>query len=377
MDAGVTVSRLRTASEAINEILGAGAYGVGGQLSAVHRGMAIADLAFGRRGLGGPMESTIVHPMYCLTKPFAAVGMWLLEAEEGISFELDHPLDQVAGLNEFVSPTLISRLTARDLLNNVFDLSRPNGSEFRFTPPGVFETAFRQVEPGAGANYSEYAAWYVLEVVASLVSGGSLADYIERGVLKALNLQTQVGLSECQLRDLKAQGLLDVPVGGLPNSQYPFLGELTWQSLRFARPGFGGFASVSALARLAGALLDRVYDRPTKLSDSLSAPSILRNIERGRGCVWDQALNRECDFSGGFMKDVRKHGLSLRASTNSIGHAAGFFPSALVIDFENDLAVAFYLNGMVSTYEEIRMIRSQIIDSVYEDLGLGLDGGSC
>lgn len=164
-------------------------------------------------------------------------------------------------------------------------------------------------------------------------------------------------------------GTLDVPVGGLPSRALPFLGEITWQSFRYARPAFGGFVSAAAMGRLLATLADCANGR-TGSSSLIESAVLVEALRLGRPPVWDEGLNRVCEFAAGLMKDMRGHLVCKHATPTSLGQVAGWFPSAVMVDLELDVCLAFYVNGVVTDFDELQFVRSTIAESVYRDLGL-------
>ncbi len=91
--------------------------------------------------------------------------------------------------------------------------------------------------------------------------------------------------------------------------------------------------------------------------------------------VFDEVLDRECEYGLGFMTDLAHHAFGPVCSPSSFGHSGNVGSSFAFADPEHDLAVAVVFNGIVDS-ESSFLRRPAVVGSLYHDLGLvgGEDG---
>jgi hypothetical protein len=90
--------------------------------------------------------------------------------------------------------------------------------------------------------------------------------------------------------------------------------------------------------------------------------------------VFDEVLDRECEYGLGFMTDLAHHAFGPMCSPSSFGHSGNVGSSFAFADPEHDLAVAVVFNGIVDS-ESSFLRRPAVVGALYHDLGLlGGDG---
>jgi CubicO group peptidase (beta-lactamase class C family) len=345
----------------------------GAQVCVRHRGEVVLDTALGDAGVGHDVTPETVFRVYCTIKPVTAVAVvgLLDRGELDLEASVAGLLPQLQGL-----PTEVRVV---DLLDHTAGLHRMAAVRMEMLSPAKQREVLERAAPppgwrvGRDAGYSEYAAWHLLKWIVEDITGEDLRTHLRRAVLDPLGMdETWVGMTEEEYRSVLPRlgvnyDLTDYMQG------FPMVLERTPRWCRETNPAHGGYTTARDLATFYDGLLVRLDGGGP---DELPSPEALATATGAvRPRVFDEVLDRECEYGLGFMTDLSHHAFGPMCSPSSFGHSGNVGSSFAFADPEFDLAVAVVFNGIVDS-ESSFLRRPAIVGSLYADLGLTGDGGS-
>jgi CubicO group peptidase (beta-lactamase class C family) len=339
----------------------------GAQVCVRHRGEVVLDTALGDAGVGREVTPETVFRVYCTIKPVTAVAVvGLLDRGE---LELE---DSVAGLLPQLQG-LPPEVRVVDLLDHTAGLHRIAAVRMEMLSPAKQREVLERAAPPPGwkvgreAGYSEYAAWHLLKWIVEDVTGEDLRTHLRRAVLEPLGMdETWVGMTDEEYRSVLPRlgvnyDLTDYMQG------FPMVLERTPRWCCETNPAHGGYTTARDLATFYDGLLVRLDGGGP---DELPSPEALSTATSAvRARVFDEVLDRECEYGLGFMTDLSHHAFGPMCSPSSFGHSGNVGSSFAFADPEHDLAVAVVFNGIVDS-ESSFLRRPAIVGSLYADLGL-------
>ena len=339
----------------------------GAQVTVLHGGEVVLDTALGDAGLGQDVTPETVFRVYCTIKPITAVAVVGL-VDQG-TLDLEEPLvDRLPNLKGMPREARIV-----DLLDHTAGLHRIAAVRMEMLPPAKQRDVLERASPPAGwrvgrdAGYSEYAAWNLLKWVVEDVTGEDMRSHLRRAVLDPLGMRdTWVGMTEDEYDAVLPRlgvnyDLTDYLQG------FPMVIERTPRWCGEVNPAHGGYTTARDLATFYNALLER---RAGEGNDALPSPEALTTATSTvRTRVFDEVLDRECEYGLGFMTDLAHHAFGPMCSPSSFGHSGNVGSSFAFADPEQDLAVAVVFNGIVDS-ESSFLRRPAVVGSLYHDLGL-------
>ena len=346
----------------------------GAQVSVRLGGEVVLDTALGDAGVGKAVTPETVFRVYCTIKPITAVAVvGLVDRGE---LDLDEPVvDRLPNLTGMPREVRIV-----DLLDHTAGLHRIAAVRMEMLPPAKRREVLERASPPAGwkvgrdAGYSEYAAWNLLGWIVEDLTGEDLRSHLRRGVLDPLRMtDTWVGMTEDEYDAVLPRlgvnyDLTDYLQG------FPMVIERTPRWCCEVNPAHGGYTTARDLATFYDALLERLDGGG---DDALPSPDALDTATSAvRPRVYDEVLDRECEYGLGFMTDLSHHAFGAVCSPSSFGHSGNVGSSFAFADPEHDLAVAVVFNGIVDS-ESSFLRRPAVVSSLYHDLGLvgGDEGG--
>jgi CubicO group peptidase (beta-lactamase class C family) len=339
----------------------------GAQVTVRYQGEVVLDVALGDAGVGKDVTPETVFRVYCTIKPITAVAVvGLLDRGE---LELEEPVvERLPNLKGLPSEVRIV-----DLLDHTAGLHRIAAVRMEMLPPAKQREVLERASPPSGwrvgrdAGYSEYAAWNLLGWIIQDVSGEDLRTHLRRRVLDPLGMaDTWVGMTDEEYDAVLPRlgvnyDLTDYLQG------FPMVIERTPRWCCEVNPAHGGYTTARDLATFYDALLVRLDGEG---NDALPSPDALATATSAvRPRVFDEVLDRECEYGLGFMTDLAHHAFGPMCSPSSFGHSGNVGSSFAFADPEHDLAAAVVFNG-IGDSESSFLRRPAIVGSLYHDLGL-------
>jgi len=339
----------------------------GAQVTVRLGGEVVLDTALGDAGLGQEVTPETVFRVYCTIKPITAVAVVGL-VDRG-QLDLEEPVvDRLPNLKGMPPEARIV-----DLLDHTAGLHRIAAVRMEMLPPAKQRDILERAAPPAGwrvgrdAGYSEYAAWNLLGWIVADITGEGLRSYLRRAVIEPLGLaDTWVGMTEDEYDEVLPRlgvnyDLTDYLQG------FPMVIERTPRWCCEVNPAHGGYTTARDLARFYDAILERLDGGG---NDALPSPEALATATSAvRPRVFDEVLDRECEYGLGFMTDLAHHAFGPMCSPSSFGHSGNVGSSFAFADPAHDLAAAVVFNGIVDS-ESSFLRRPAVVGSLYHDLGL-------
>lgn len=361
IDPALAQSLPRTAAR-VDAVIADRSTGLGLQLYVEHRGHVLADVAAGDT-IGGPLERSHLHNVYCATKPLLPLAIAQL-VEQG-ELDLDRPVSSILGPGHPVAPGWA--VTTSQVLCHAAGLARPSAMMWRMRPPQHRMQLLDFAGGAPAAEYSELVGWLILEALVERLSGVDASTFLARRVIEPLGLEDGLILdAEARLSALLPR--VRVPFGGLPDEAIPLLSERIPNQVVDLRPAFGGLATMSALGALYTEL-GRAYRGETR--PGLPSGTTLRAmLARRRGWMHDPILDRDVDFGGGFMVDIGRGRFDDGAARHAFGHTAGMSNTVAFHDPDVGLSMSLYINGVILQQDAATDERRRMVAAVYRDLKL-------
>ena len=339
----------------------------GAQVTVRHRGEVVLDTALGDAGVGHEVTPETVFRVYCTIKPITAVAVVAM-VDRG-ELDLEEPVvDRLPNLKGLPRDVRVV-----DLLDHTAGLHRIAAVRMELLSPSKRRDVLERAAPPAGwkvgrdAGYSEYAAWHLLGWMIEDIAGEELRTHLRRRVLDPLGMaDTWVGMDDDEYDAVLPRlgvnyDLTDYLQG------FPMVMERTPRWCCETNPAHGGYTTARDLATFYDGLLERLDGGGP---DELPSPEALETATSGvRPRVFDEVLDRECEYGLGFMTDLSHHAFGPVCSPSSFGHSGNVGSSFAFADPEHDLAVAVVFNGIVDS-ESSFLRRPAVVGSLYHDLGL-------
>jgi CubicO group peptidase (beta-lactamase class C family) len=330
-------------------------YFLGGQAYVEQAGSVLFDEGFGVGFDGQPVEPGHLHNIYCASKPLLALSVGLLCDRAELS--LDAPLERWIG--PAWAGKIAERTTLVDLLNHRVGLDGPTAADWRMVDPRYRADLLARTGTSPRNAYSEITAGLVIEDVVHRASGRTLVDIITHDILGPLGVRDDFIVDPALAAQDSVLGRVLVPVAGLPSEVIPLLSELLPSECSQVRPAFGALASISALGRLYTSI--RICMLGTEVPGLPSESTLKDMLSRTRVGEWDDHLQRRCDFAGGFMTNFDSTRLCLGLSDSAVGHVAGVACSIGFFDASANVAAAMYVNGCLTSADDLDHVRSQVV----------------
>lgn len=340
-----------------------GLFSTGAQVFVWHDGAVVVDEAYGNDGFGAPMTTDTLHRIHCAGKPLAALAIATLVDDDELSFH-----DVLADVIDDLDNPAIGGLTIDDLLAHRGGLTQMAAANMEFLAPTVRTALVRAVQPehrSEAVAYSEYAAWHLLGLAISDLTGAPAADAIRDRVLAPFGLADQlfIGFSPAE-RERHGHRL----VPGLDMAEFeplPLLFGIAEPVVAARELPNGTLGSMSGLGRFYVELLDILDGRAT----GPIAPETVRHLVEPSGpTAWEPLMQRECRYGHGFMVDLAEHKFSQYASPTSFGHSGYKGVTAAFADPEHRLVVALHYNGLVDVASSLDFRRQSRFDALYRAL---------
>jgi CubicO group peptidase (beta-lactamase class C family) len=347
-------------TECVDGLVADGHLARGAQICVVVGGEVVLDLAVGDDGTGRPMTPLTLCSVYCAIKPITAVAV-AAQVEAG-RLALDAPLTEL--LPE-VRCARDGAITLRNLLNHTAGLHEPYAVHMELmTPDKRVEFVDRMRLPdgwrvGEDAGYSEFVAWHLLGRVLETTTGEPLRTHLRSAVLEPFAMtDTWIGMTDAEYDANEARiGVNHDLRAWVP---FPMLLEQARRVCCETNPAYGGYTTARDLARFHAAVSAR-----------LSSSATLQAFCSGaRERAYDVVLKRECEYGLGFMTGLADHHFGSRCSSAAFGHSGFSGTSYAFADPASDASVAVVLNGIADSARAFAS-RSALVDTIYEDLGLG------
>ncbi len=331
-------------ADALDALVAEGDIGLGVQLS-VAGPSGGRDWARGVDSTGRAMTPATLHPGYCATKPVLALAVGALIADGLVRLD-----DDVGDPVVVSGPVTVAEVLAHTRA----ELASPNLTEWRMADAD--QRAVLWAEGGAagrdhqGAAYSEVVGWTLLERRVEEVTGRSALDVVEERVLGPLALDDDIVLDPLRLGAAADEGVLAVPVGGLPVDVVPLLTEATGPALADCGPALGGFVTARGLARLCQGAFG-----PEAHPALAAAWRAIRPAERPPEP--DLTLRQQAGFQGGAMTDLGAYGVDRRLTEGAVGHVAAIIQAFAFHAPVASASVAVVGNGLASSGDDLRLVR--------------------
>lgn len=338
----------------------------GAQVSVLVGGEQRLELALGDSGTGSPLRRDTVFRVYCTIKPITAVAV-ARQVEAG-RLDLDEPLaERLPG----VAAVADGAVTLRHVLTHTAGLHRPMAFELELMPPDRQTGAAPRhggapagLEGGPPGAYSEFFAWHLLGRLLEEVTGTALYQHLRSAVIDPLGLNsTWIGMSDEQYAGLLPR--LGVSFDLRAHKPFPLLLERGRRMCTEVNPAYGGYTTAADLARFYNSLLDQLAGNA---HPALPSAGILKQFaSAARPVLYDEVLDRECNYGLGFMTDLSDHAFGRWCAPSSFGHSGNVGASFAFADPERNLAVGVVFNGVVD-HESALVRRPAIVRAIYADL---------
>lgn len=341
----------------------------GGQLYVSVDGVPLADVGFGRDGVGTPMSPDLVGPAYCAMKPIVACAIAALC--DRASLQVD---DRVGELLPAFADHWLAEVQVAELLTHVAGLHEEEGVHIGLMTPTARQAMVAERLPPEGwsrhadLGYSVYSAWHVLGLVIEAVSGKALTDTVAALVFDPLSIRDEMhlGMSECDYEATRDRLCINIDLQG--SRPVPLLVERTDLSCVQWNPGFGGYTSMRALGAFYEALVTTASG--TVRSSWLTADTVRTFTSPQVSWNFDETFQRACQYGYGFMVDMSAHHLGEACSPQSFGHTGNVGLTLGFADPVPGLVVALRCNGLIDDREVAFALRRQVVGSVYEAIGV-------
>lgn len=284
------------------------------------------------QSLGEPLTSDALHPVFCLSKPVAAMLALPLVVER--LADLDVPIASL-GL-----PTpYLSDISLRMLLAHNAGLAQPRALHLRMAPGGHLDEVATRFCASAGVSaYSEVSAWWILRKLAATRT--SFDDLVQR------RCGPEVVWSAPR-RDDDARRVLARyrPMYEWYNERFLPIGLPRLRTLRDVRPYFGTWASARGIGRVMRRVLG-VLVGDTR-DEHLPTSEMLRDLFEMP--VWrdpDPVLNLGCAFAGGFMLGSPADRALPDSFSGTLCHPGWMDTSWLWIDLKREVTGVCIVNSL-------------------------------
>lgn len=351
----------------------AGGLQLGAQLFVARAGEVVADLAVGETRPGQPLTTDTLMMWLSSTKPVAAIAIAQLW-ERGL-LGLDDPV--AAHVPEFAANGK-GGITVRHLLTHtggirMLDVGWPAQDWDAIVARICQMRPEPRWPPGGKAGYHQQSSWFVLGEIVQRLSGQQFSAYVRRAILEPLGMvDCWVGMPTERFQDYGPRiGTMFDTEGTAPKDQ----GWDSAERVVTCAPGSNGVGPMRQLARLYGALIAGGALDGARI---LLPQTVEAMVARQRAGMFDHTFRFVMDWGLGFIPNPAiydqpdaPYAYGRHASRRAFGHS-GYRSSTAFADPEHGLVVSLAVNGTPSDVAHRERFRA-ILESIYEDLGLGVD----
>jgi len=348
---------------------------IGAQVYVWRGGQVVADTGIGEARPGVAMRGDTLMPWMSATKPIVAICIAQLWERELLSLD-----DRVARHIPEFGRHGKEAITIRHLLTHTagirgaiggwatdpFDVVIGKICDARLEPGWI---------PGKKAGYHVASSWFILGELIRRLSGTPVGEYVRREIFLPLGMNDSwIGVSPEQYAAYGQRiGVLQDTSGTSTNPA----GFDTPEMAALCRPGGSGRGPVRELGRFYQMLLNGGSLDGVRI---VSPQTVAAMTARHRVGMFDLTFKHVMDWGLGFIVNNNQYGVDTVpygygpfASWRTFGHS-GYQSSVAFGDPKNELAVAIVFNGTPGEAAHDRRVRG-VLRGVYEDLGLGNEGG--
>jgi CubicO group peptidase (beta-lactamase class C family) len=319
----------------------------------------IEHVALGEAAPELPVNENLLYSVVCATKPILGLAVGLL-GDQGL-------IDLATPVRETVDPSSVFAGLDDDLwsvMNHSAPLAEPdlltiNLCQERFRP----ELVGRGIERHA-VGYSEYAASLLLASIVQRVTGEPALSFIDGRMLTCLGLEEQIRFGFTRQELLDNEDRIGVYVVGLPDRAMPLLHDRSPHQAHADRLVLGGYASAKGLSGLYARLGSAYRGEHVP---GLPAPPMLHSLlAHENEPRYERYFRRTCQFAGGFMVDLPRHGFGDLLGSNSFGHSGYLGRSFGFYDPESQIAGAAVVNGLSTDPRLVERLRYDIVEAIFQ-----------
>ncbi|MBI1347402.1 serine hydrolase [bacterium] len=340
------------------------------QLWVSHRGMTVADLAWGEAFPGCPLTTDDWLPWLSAGKPLTAVAIAQLVEQGRCQWD--------SRVCEFIPEFAAGgkeAITIQHLLTHTAGLRQVDYG----WPECDWEESVRRVcaaildpgaIPGETPGYHVASTWFILGEILQRCDGQPIVEILANRIF------TPSGMTETRLAlSPEEQANLGNRLAPMYERTPEGLKPLDWhQPPRVSRPSPG--SSVCGPIRDLTKFYDMLRQQGQGMNGRVLQPTTVAEItRRHRIGQFDLTFQHKVDFGLGFVIDSNTYGAATvpygygkYASPDTFGHG-GAQSSQGFYDPQRDLIVAYVFNGRPGEPQHNRRCR-QLNEAIYEDLGL-------
>jgi CubicO group peptidase (beta-lactamase class C family) len=342
-------------------------FATGGQAYVSVGGEVVLDVAFGVDALDRPVEPDTLFAVYCAGKPVFAVALAALMADGELSID-DRVGDVLTGAGDHLAP-----LEVGSLLDHTAGLHRLSSTAYVASPPAVRDALALGVRPPEGwpgspesVGYSEMAAWHVLGLAATALTGTTAADLVRKRVTEPIGAGDLfvAGMTEGEYTAHRGRIGVNAQISGLRTD--PLLAERTRRLRCLPTPAVGNTASARGLGRFYEAVLAALGTGAVAPQGPLAGLAAhLPDLVTPHSHGFDATMGRTCGYGHGFMVRLSDHQFGRRVGARAFGHSGFGGMTGAFADPDHALVVAFHLNGRVDDESALDVRRPALVDGIY------------
>ena len=334
-------------------------YALGGQVAVYIDGNPVVNVASGLTGSGMPMTSQHLHHIACLFKPFPILVLASVVEQAGHS--ADDPLEKIVELPDWCP----SDITVRSLGSYEDGLNYPSGMQWIMAAPHERHEMLVKVRRGREPAYSEITGSLIASHAIKRLTGEEAVDYCVETLLHPLGLHNDVLFTDG--RQQLEPGRVQCLVTGLPRKPIPMLTmSLMAPSMHdHAAFVFGGLATMNGVAGLYAAI-GKVMSGTT--INGLPSPDMLRDLTAPEYLEYELTSKRYTIWAGGLMHNLSRVNISQIAGKGSVGHLGGASTEVAVFDPTRRAAVALFLNGANTNFDDMELTRLVSVDRIFRKI---------
>lgn len=342
--------------ERLQEIVDEGVFATGIQASVVTIGSDCIDLAVGDTSFGEPMESWMLHDIFCGLKPLIGLGFGHL-VDAGL-VDFDVPLR--TPLAESSRPQRGATVTWLEALAHRAGLDQVDAVTWRITRPSDRLALLAKAQPAPRPAFSDVLLGACFRSLCLRCEVGPPERWIEETVLVPLGLADEVVVDPARVSAV--QNRVRTLIGGLPDRRVPLLSSLLPLQAADVGLAFGGHATMRGLAQLYGAVLrGRLGHQVSGIPSPATLERLLAPID---ATYYQRNFDRDMSFSGAFMMRLDQQQLAAGFTAGSFGHTAGIANAVGFAEPSVGLAGALLLNGADGDRDSLRISRSAALQAM-------------
>ena len=347
-------------------------FSTGGQLYASVGGEPVVDLAVGVDAVDRPVTTDTLFAVYCAGKPTLALVLAGLVAEGEASFD-----DRLGDVAEVAIPDELATIRLDALLAHTAGLHQLDAHVYMALPARLHQPLALAARPpehwrvGVDVAYSQVAAWDLLGLAVSGLTGEPVRDVVRRRVLEPAGVAGEVfvaGMTDAEFDAHRHRLGVNAYMTGL--DLVPMLIERTRRFRCLASPAFGTTATARSLGRLYEAFGDAVAGRGP-LAEAIG-PGAAAPLVRRHSHGPDPVMDRTCGYGLGVMVGLRDHEFGGRVGDRAFGHSAFGGMTVGFCDPDHGLVVSYHATGRVDAGSALGYRRPALVDALYRAL---VDGG--